>query len=62
MFSDRKCIAEKMVSGDGDGAPPTLYSPASALACRRPATCIVGGYTNFVSMIASGIATESCFP
>eukprot|EP00946_MAST-07B_sp_MAST-7B-sp1_P003136 g3136.t1 len=36
--------------------------PASALACRQPATCILGGFTNFVSMIVSGIAKESCFP
>lgn len=72
VYGDRKCLAERiailssndsqMTHADRAQAPPTLYSPASALACRKPATCILGGFTNFVSMIESGIAKESCFP
>lgn len=72
VYGDRKCLAERTaILSTSDPAtalsqvsqaPPTLYSPASALACRKPATCILGGFTNFVSMIESGIAKESCFP
>jgi hypothetical protein len=65
VFSDRKCLANLKLLKEGERElppPPTLYSPASALACRKPPTCLLGGFTNFVSMIGSGISTEACFP
>jgi hypothetical protein len=67
VFTDRQCLAvlKEHLSNhpDGNGAPPPLlYSPASALACRKPPTCLLGGFTNFVSMLSSGIASETCFP
>jgi hypothetical protein len=66
VFTDRQCLAtlkqyNKKMEG-GDLPPPILYSPASALACRRPPTCLLGGFTNFVSMLSSGITSETCFP
>ena len=54
VFTDRQCLAvlKEHLSNhpDGNGAPPPLlYSPASALACRKPPTCLLGGFTNFVT-------------
>ena len=101
VYTDRKCLSNlRQISDPTILPPPTLYSPASALACRKPPTCILGkkicvvlfvfvlfvccsllmlffshvispflffsfhagGFTNFVSMISSGIASETCFP
>ena len=62
VYTDRKCLADIKLLNGKEAPPPTLYSPASALSCRRPPTCLLGGFTNFVSMIGSGISTETCFP